>query len=82
MARYLYKLMAYKDEYEVARLHLDAAAEAELQAQFGANWQSLIVAGQYTGHLNNGGEEVTFLDCDWPVPNSNQVLDPTFRSCH
>ena len=27
--------MAYKDEYEVARLHLDAALEAELRARFG-----------------------------------------------
>src|SRR5205085_6815491 len=35
VARYLFKLMAYKDEYEVARLHLDAAAEAELRARFG-----------------------------------------------
>jgi Indolepyruvate ferredoxin oxidoreductase, alpha and beta subunits len=35
VARHLFKLMAYKDEYEVARLHLDAALEAELHARFG-----------------------------------------------
>jgi indolepyruvate ferredoxin oxidoreductase len=28
--------MAYKDEYEVARLHLSAALEAELHARFGS----------------------------------------------
>ena len=33
-ARYLYKLMAYKDEFEVARLHTDPAVLAELDAQF------------------------------------------------
>jgi indolepyruvate ferredoxin oxidoreductase len=33
-ARYLYKLMAYKDEYEVARLHADPAFIAQLDAQF------------------------------------------------
>jgi indolepyruvate ferredoxin oxidoreductase len=36
VARNLYKLMAYKDEYEVARLHLDAADRARVGAQFGA----------------------------------------------
>jgi indolepyruvate ferredoxin oxidoreductase len=35
VARNLYKLMAYKDEYEVARLHLDAAVQAQLAAKFG-----------------------------------------------
>ncbi|WP_432993705.1 indolepyruvate ferredoxin oxidoreductase family protein [Dactylosporangium sp. CA-233914] len=35
VARYLYKLMAYKDEYEVARLSLDPQLEAAVRAEFG-----------------------------------------------
>ena len=35
-ARYLYKLMAYKDEYEVARLSLKPEVRAALDEQFGA----------------------------------------------
>jgi indolepyruvate ferredoxin oxidoreductase len=34
-ARNLYKLLAYKDEYEVARLHLDAVEAAKVRAAFG-----------------------------------------------
>jgi indolepyruvate ferredoxin oxidoreductase len=34
VARYLFKLMAYKDEFEVARLHTDAAFHARISAQF------------------------------------------------
>ncbi|MEZ5500214.1 MAG: indolepyruvate ferredoxin oxidoreductase family protein [Steroidobacteraceae bacterium] len=33
-ARSLFKLMAYKDEYEVARLHLDAGFRGQLGSQF------------------------------------------------
>lgn len=39
VARYLFKLMAYKDEYEVARLHLKQELDREITAQFGENAQ-------------------------------------------
>ncbi|MFC0251050.1 indolepyruvate ferredoxin oxidoreductase family protein [Massilia consociata] len=34
VARYYYKLMAYKDEYEVARLHTDPAFKAKIASMF------------------------------------------------
>ena len=39
VARNLYKVMAYKDEYEVARLYSDPAFEAKLTAQFEGDYQ-------------------------------------------
>ena len=44
VARYLFKLMAYKDEYEVARLQLKGEFQAALRAQFGerASYQYLL----------------------------------------
>ena len=37
VARYLFKLMAYKDEYEVARLHLNTGLAQALAETFGAD---------------------------------------------
>lgn len=58
VARSLYKLMAYKDEYEVARLHADPAFEASLRAQFEGDFQlkfnmapPLLAKRDSKGHL-------------------------------
>ena len=37
IGKYLYKLMAYKDEYEVARLHTKKGAKEAIKKQFGPN---------------------------------------------
>jgi len=39
VARYLFKLMAYKDEYEVARLHTDAAFVDKIASQFEGDYK-------------------------------------------
>ena len=39
VARYLFKLMAYKDEYEVARLHTDPAFVSKLENMFEGDWR-------------------------------------------
>ena len=39
VARYLFKLMAYKDEYEVARLHTTAGFAAQVEQMFEGNYR-------------------------------------------
>ena len=39
VARYLFKLMAYKDEYEVARLHTDPAFSAKIDGMFEGDYK-------------------------------------------
>jgi indolepyruvate ferredoxin oxidoreductase len=58
VARNLYKLMAYKDEYEVARLQTDPAFLAKLKEQFEGDWKlnfhlapPLLAKKDEKGHL-------------------------------
>ena len=58
VARYLFKLMAYKDEYEVARLHTDARFLDKIAAQFEGDFKVIhhlappLLAGKDSeGHL-------------------------------
>ena len=39
VAKYLFKLMAYKDEYEVARLHSNGSLQAAIEAQFEGDYE-------------------------------------------
>ncbi len=59
VARYLFKLMAYKDEYEVARLHSDPAFHAQLAAQFEGDFKLHVhLAPPLTAKTNAKGELV------------------------
>ncbi|ANY61140.1 indolepyruvate ferredoxin oxidoreductase [Comamonas aquatica] len=58
VARYLFKLMAYKDEYEVARLHTDPAFTAKIADMFDGDYKlvhhlapPLSAAKDAQGHL-------------------------------
>jgi len=59
VARHLAKLMAYKDEYEVARLHADGGFERQLAAQFdGAVQLQFHLAPPLIAKTNAKGELV------------------------
>ncbi len=58
VARYLFKLMAYKDEYEVARLHSDPAFKTRIASMFEGDYQvkyhlapPLLSKRDQNGHL-------------------------------
>jgi len=57
VARYLFKLMAYKDEYEVARLHSDPAFLAKIATQFEGDYTlNYHLAPPLTAKRNDKGE--------------------------
>ena len=59
VARYYFKLMAYKDEYEVARLYTDGAFEQRLAAQFEGDYKLVFnLAPPLLARRNAKGELV------------------------
>jgi len=57
VARYLFKLMAYKDEYEVARLHTDPAFGAKIAGMFEGDYKLVHhLAPPLTAKKNDKGE--------------------------
>ena len=59
VARYLFKLMAYKDEYEVARLHTDPAFTSKIESMFEGDYKVVHhLAPPLTAKRNAKGELV------------------------
>jgi indolepyruvate ferredoxin oxidoreductase len=59
VARYLFKLMAYKDEYEVARLHTDKSFLDKIGQQFQGDYKLVYhLAPPLTAKRNHKGELV------------------------
>ena len=59
VARYLFKLMAYKDEYEVARLHTDQAFTDKIAAMFEGDYKLVHhLAPPLSAQKNDKGELV------------------------
>ena len=57
VARYLFKLMAYKDEYEVARLHTDTAFLAKVNGMFEGDFRlNFNLAPPLLARRNDKGE--------------------------
>jgi indolepyruvate ferredoxin oxidoreductase len=69
VARNLFKLMAYKDEYEVARLHADPAFQAKLAAQFEDGYKlKFHLAPPLLAKKNEKGELVKQTYGGWMKP--------------
>jgi indolepyruvate ferredoxin oxidoreductase len=66
VARQLFKLMAYKDEYEVARLHLDAVEQAKLRSEFGED--AKVYFNLHPPMLRSMGLERKLKLGNWFVP--------------
>ena len=57
VAKYLFKLMAYKDEYEVARLHTDPAFVEKIASMFEGDYKIVHhLAPPLTAKKNDKGE--------------------------
>ncbi|MBZ6378698.1 indolepyruvate ferredoxin oxidoreductase [Pacificimonas flava] len=74
-ARALYKLMAYKDEYEVARLYTDGRFEKQLSKQFDGDFDWAI---QMSPPLFAGDDERTGRPKKYSLPS--KLVMPTLRA--
>ncbi|MCH7345682.1 indolepyruvate ferredoxin oxidoreductase family protein [Pelomonas sp. CA6] len=69
VARYLFKLMAYKDEYEVARLHTDTGFAEKIAAQFEGDYKIVHhMAPPLFAKKNDKGELVKSAFGGWMRP--------------
>jgi len=69
VARYLFKLMAYKDEYEVARLHTDPAFVAKIESMFEGEYRLVHhLAPPLLAKTNDKGELVKRPFGPWVRP--------------
>jgi indolepyruvate ferredoxin oxidoreductase len=66
VVRYLFKLMAYKDEYEVARLQTDPAFHAQIAGQFEGDYRlQLHLAPPLFAKTNHKGELIKQTYGSW-----------------
>ncbi|QPF72072.1 indolepyruvate ferredoxin oxidoreductase family protein [Roseateles sp. DAIF2] len=69
VARYLFKLMAYKDEYEVARLHTDTKFTDKIKAQFEGDYKIVHhLAPPLLAKKNDKGELIKQQMGGWVRP--------------
>ncbi len=69
VARYLFKLMAIKDEYEVARLYTDGSFARQLEATFEGDLKlTYHLAPPILGRKNASGEPIKSAFGGWVLP--------------
>jgi len=78
-ARYYFKLLAYKDEYEVARLYSDGSFAAQVAREFEGDFSlSLHLSPQFLPALLAPRDPETGRVKKWSIPM--RVMQPTFKA--
>jgi len=74
VARYLFKLMAYKDEFEVARMYTDPAFKQRLRAEFEGDFTVWV---NLAPQIANSRDRSTGRARKWEIPL--WLVEPAFR---